>query len=353
MRIAAALALIVALAAPAAAETPDPWITTKVKLALVTNETLGGVRIDVDTVEGKVTLHGKVSRKEESQHAEAIARSVTGVREVRNLLQLVPPSQHERTQAADDWIQREISARLGRIAGGRMSVASVNAGVVLLAGNARSSAELLSAIERVRRVRGVRRVASEVRIAADDAGLDVWNGHELRQSSGGFIDAASDIWITAEVRLALYAEDDIPTGDISVDTRNGIVTLFGSVPTADQKEEAEDEAEDVRGVRRVRNLLQVVPAKAQAEVERTDAELEARVRDTLYGRQEMKGLGIRVAIRKRFVRLTGTVPSQQHRVLAAAVARHVPGVRAVDADDLEVARVTTAAEAPPATPRKR
>ena len=50
-----AVVLGVALAAPAAAATPDAWITTKTKLALLTTEGVSGTAIHVDTVLGRVT----------------------------------------------------------------------------------------------------------------------------------------------------------------------------------------------------------------------------------------------------------------------------------------------------------
>ena len=45
-----AVVLSAALAAPARAATPDAWITTKIKLALLTTEGVSGTAIKVDTV---------------------------------------------------------------------------------------------------------------------------------------------------------------------------------------------------------------------------------------------------------------------------------------------------------------
>ena len=64
----------VALASPARAATPDAWITTKTKLALLTTEGVSGTAIHVDTILGKVTLHGKVRSAEEKAKAESIAK---------------------------------------------------------------------------------------------------------------------------------------------------------------------------------------------------------------------------------------------------------------------------------------
>jgi osmotically-inducible protein OsmY len=64
-----AVVVAVALAAPARAAMPDAWITTKTKLALLTTEGVSGTAIHVDTILGKVTLHGKVRSAEEKAKA--------------------------------------------------------------------------------------------------------------------------------------------------------------------------------------------------------------------------------------------------------------------------------------------
>ena len=90
-----AVVLGAALVAPVGAATPDAWITTKAKLALLTTEGVSGTAIHVDTVLGRVTLYGKVRSAEEKAKAESIAQKIEGVQGVRNLLQVVAP-QHEQ-----------------------------------------------------------------------------------------------------------------------------------------------------------------------------------------------------------------------------------------------------------------
>jgi osmotically-inducible protein OsmY len=67
----------VALATRAGAATPDAWITTKTKLALLTTEGVSGTAIKVDTVLGRVTLHGKVGSTEEKTKAETVVSRST------------------------------------------------------------------------------------------------------------------------------------------------------------------------------------------------------------------------------------------------------------------------------------
>src|SRR6202023_2090141 len=103
-----AVVLSATLAAPAQAATPDAWITTKTKLALLTTEGVSGTAIHVDTILGKVTLHGKVRTAEEKAKAESIAKNINGVQEVRNLVQVVTPQSEKSVQLSDDALKQRI-----------------------------------------------------------------------------------------------------------------------------------------------------------------------------------------------------------------------------------------------------
>ncbi len=68
----------------------DTTITTRVKTAMLNDPAVGGLRIDVDTFKGVVTLSGRVKSQSERDQALAIARRTTGVVEVKDALQVVP-----------------------------------------------------------------------------------------------------------------------------------------------------------------------------------------------------------------------------------------------------------------------
>jgi osmotically-inducible protein OsmY len=69
--------------------TDDAAITAKVKSAIATDV---GARtaaaVNVDTYRGTVELTGFVDDKKTAQHAEAAAKKVSGVREVKNAIRL-------------------------------------------------------------------------------------------------------------------------------------------------------------------------------------------------------------------------------------------------------------------------
>jgi hyperosmotically inducible periplasmic protein len=81
------------------------------------------------------------------------------------------------------------------------------------------------------------------------------------QQSGGVAQAVDDTSITAKVKAELLAKSDVNGTDISVDTKQGQVTLSGTVPPA-QIARAEEIARKVDGVREVVNQLK--PATASS-----------------------------------------------------------------------------------------
>jgi osmotically-inducible protein OsmY len=68
----------------------DATVSTRVKTALLNDPDVGGLRIDVDTFKGVVTLSGRVKTKEEEAKAVALARRIGGVTDVKSTLQVQP-----------------------------------------------------------------------------------------------------------------------------------------------------------------------------------------------------------------------------------------------------------------------
>jgi hyperosmotically inducible protein len=68
----------------------DATITTRVKTAFINDPMVGALRIDVDTFKGVVTLSGRVKSKEEESKAIEIARTISGVTDVKSSLQIEP-----------------------------------------------------------------------------------------------------------------------------------------------------------------------------------------------------------------------------------------------------------------------
>jgi osmotically-inducible protein OsmY len=153
-------------AAPAyAADTADALITVKTTIALMTTEDLSTADLNVETLDGVVTLHGKVPTESDKSRAERATSKIEGVKSVRNLLQIVPNARREAVERTDDEVKKAVEAAFrdnARIADSGITVASVNKGVVRLAGRVTSFEAHLESVQVASAVRGVRRVSSEV-----------------------------------------------------------------------------------------------------------------------------------------------------------------------------------------------
>ena len=67
----------------------------------------------------------------------------------------------------------------------------------------------------------------------------------------------TDGWLWVKTRGALLAADDLEESGINVDVNNGVITLRGTVPNADQVKKADAAAKGVSGNKGVQNQLKV------------------------------------------------------------------------------------------------
>lgn len=68
----------------------DGMVTTKVKSALLADDTVKGLDINVDTKDGIVQLNGEVDNQTQIDRAAEVARKVEGVQNVTNNLTIKP-----------------------------------------------------------------------------------------------------------------------------------------------------------------------------------------------------------------------------------------------------------------------
>jgi len=91
--------------------------------------------------------------------------------------------------------------------------------------------------------------AKQIAMGVEGA-TEVYN--EVRQGQPiGLGDASNDTWITTKVKSTLLAEDATPGMDIEVETKDGVVSLSGTVATEAEKEAAIAKAKGIKGVRDV------------------------------------------------------------------------------------------------------
>lgn len=88
-------------------------------------------------------------------------------------------------------------------------------------------------------------------------------GQAIKHAYHGTATAVSDTAITAKVKIALHENKATKDADIHVHTVAGVVTLQGTVPSADTSATAQQVAQQTSGVKEVKNELTMVPAAAR------------------------------------------------------------------------------------------
>ncbi|MDQ3488397.1 MAG: BON domain-containing protein [Acidobacteriota bacterium] len=180
----------------------DPGLTTAVKSKLAADDTVKSYRIDVDTKDAVVTLNGAVDTAAARTRAVELARGTDGVRDVVDRLTVTPGT--TPTTGVDDKVSGE-----------------------------------------------AREASREADAKTDRAKRD----DDTTDRDGNSV---GDAGLTTKVKTKFLADNDISGLKIDVDSKNGIVTLTGNVPTAAEKALALKVAKSTDGVKSVVDRLKVV-----------------------------------------------------------------------------------------------
>jgi hyperosmotically inducible periplasmic protein len=164
----------------------DALLTARVKARMAADGRISPSRVDVDTLNGNVTLSGEAPTQEEKNAAEDVARNVQGVRGVSNQIVVNPavagtgiPSGQEmkrkaertvsnveegvKVEAANALLLGAVKARLA--AAGYSSVGvGVDRGVVTLKGETLNEQDRIAAEAIAGRIRGVQKVNNQMTV---------------------------------------------------------------------------------------------------------------------------------------------------------------------------------------------
>ncbi len=142
----------------------DSAITTKITTKLAADPEINPFNIDVDTMDGVVTLRGEVEKELARTEAESHARATKGVRSVHNEIRVVPEKYEDDEEGSDAWITTKVKAKL--IADPQLNPFNIDVdtqdGVVTLSGRVKDNAARAEAEKLARDTEGVIRVANQL-----------------------------------------------------------------------------------------------------------------------------------------------------------------------------------------------
>ena len=255
-----------------ASETDDR-IESSAKQSYVFKTYLKDDDIKIQSKDGAVTLTGIVLEESRKGLAKETVAGLPGVISVDNRLEVKGASP---TPNSDAWVGEKVKATLlfHRNVNGINTKVQVNNGIVTLRGEASSKAQKQLATEYAKDVDGVKTVKNEMTVltAARKPGQTTM-GEKMNDVSESIDDAS----ITGQVKMSLLFHRSTSAHNTKVDTKEGVVTLYGKAGNSAEKDLVTKLVNDINGVKRVNNRMTIAGKKNSPEFVRTSAVEHAEV----------------------------------------------------------------------------
>jgi len=240
----AAVALL-ALCAPAHASEMDDRIESSARDSYVFKTYLKGDDINIKSNDGAVTLTGIVS--EESRRGLA-RETVAGIPEVKSVDNRLEVKGASPTPNSDAWIREKVKTTLlfHRNVSTGITEVDVKDGLVTLRGAAASQAQKELTTEYAKEIDGVKDVKNEMTVSTAS-----------QSTIARVVGKIDDASITAQVKITLLYHRSTSALNTKVETRDGVVTMFGKAGNADEKALVTKLASNINGVKSVNNRMTI------------------------------------------------------------------------------------------------
>jgi hyperosmotically inducible periplasmic protein len=219
--------------------------------------------INVVVVNGKATLTGTVDEEINKELARQIALGVSGIESVDNNIEVKADyvreartgSERSFGEVVDDAsITAAVKSKLlwSTYTDGLDTEVDTRNGVVTLTGTADSREAVEHADKMAMDTRGVRSVDNKLTISsANRAASGNRTAANSSEEGNGAGQAISDTWITTKVKSTYLMSRNIHSGDISVETKDGVVNLGGKTQSGAENALAIEIAQNIKGVKSV------------------------------------------------------------------------------------------------------
>ena len=143
----------------------------------------------------------------------------------------------------------------------------------------------------------------------------------------------SDGWISTKVKTTLLFHRNVKGIKTDVYVKDGIVSLRGEASSLAQKELTTEYAEDVEGVKSVKNEMTIAKTPAQpgetTSEKIDDASITAQVKSSLMSHRSTSALKTKVSTTDGVVTVSGTAKNAAEKSLVTKLVTDVHGVTSV------------------------
>jgi len=135
-----------------------------------------------------------------------------------------------------------------------------------------------------------------------------------------------DVKIESSAKNLYVFKTYLKGDDVIIQSKDGIVTLTGTVSDEPRRLLAEETVANLSGVKSVVNKLEI---KGERPAEKSDAWVATHVKTVLLVHRSVSGIKIEVSVKDSVVTLRGEANSQAQKQLATEYAKDVEGVKDV------------------------
>ncbi len=148
----------------------------------------------------------------------------------------------------------------------------------------------------------------------------------LLVTSSSLLASETDDRIESSAKKSYVFKTQLKDDAIKAESKNGVVTLTGTVAESSHRSLAQDTVESLPGVKSVDNQLIV---KGESPAEHSDGWLSMKVKTTLLFHRNVSASGTDVFVKDGIVSLRGEASSQAQKELTTEYASDVEGVKEV------------------------
>lgn len=163
-------------------------------------------------------------------------------------------------------------------------------------------------------------------------GSPVWANHET--------DERIESTFKQSYSYRTYLNDE----KIKISSKEGVVVLSGTVSSEYQRSLAQDTAEELPGVRKVENNIEIT---GDRPAELSDAWITTKVKVALMFHRNVKATKTEVIVKDGFVTLRGEAANQAQKDLTGEYAKDIDGVKGV-ANEMTIGKAVVKVEEPKA-----
>ncbi|MDO6840171.1 BON domain-containing protein [Paraglaciecola chathamensis] len=251
-----------AASAKSLTEQDDTWQEAQIWTTYQISPYLRNSHIEVEVEDGDVTLKGTVGQDTNKELAEAIAAGIPGIKSVNNQIEVVENDKPNNASIERNYAQMVDDASItsainSKILWSKLSDTTETSidtyqSKVTLTGlvSSQEDSDTINAMSQ--HTKGVISVANQLVISDEPISISKKKDpgtEEFEEKKGHSM--LADGWITTKIKSTYMYSSNVDSGQITVNTTDGIVVLEGTIKDGAERALAIELARNIRGVKSV------------------------------------------------------------------------------------------------------